>query len=94
MFKFSEYFKNYNVSFYHYKKDTCSKCDEFNDKLKSSMPPQEVENIGELKSKHLANANFARQKLRNATTHDNCLVITFDLQKVQPIPYINTSEAY
>lgn len=98
IFKFSEIFKKYNVKIYVPKKDTCARCDEFNSKLKSVASASEIEQINEAKIKHQRDAELARQKLRDAEqkaiNNDKVLCITFDLEKVHPLPYMNTSVAF
>lgn len=98
IFKFAQIFKSYNVSFYIPKKDTCNKCDEFKIKLKSHISVSEIHSLEAARLQHHNDAEHARQQLRDAVeltkVSENTLCITFDLQKVLPIPYLTTNVAY
>lgn len=92
-------FQKLNFSFYKPKKDTCSKCDEYKAKIKGSLNESDKEGLISSHLLHLSNAKNARNKLKVAeglskSADSSTLTFTFDLEKTQPIPYINTSVAY
>lgn len=78
----------YNVGFYVPKKDTCSHCDKY----KHSGGDEDDRML------HLRRAEDARSLLRSkekeSEENQEILCITFDMQKTQPLPYLNTSVAF
>ena len=92
-------FSTYNIGFYIPKKDTCATCDKLDAKLKSGVQDPEAKNIKEVLASHHQEASQARHELKKAEMlcrdpKSKLLCFTFDLQKTQPIPYINTSVAF
>lgn len=87
----------YDVSIYRPKADSCQRCDAFNVKLKCVQEEERSEMI-KILNNHQNRAAAVRLDLRNATkdakTNTNLLVFTFDMQKTQPLPAINTSVAF
>ena len=88
---FIKEFRKLNISIYKPKADTCSKCDEF--KASGSKDDKSEEH-----QDHLQRASDARKYLHTieklGKARDDTLVISFDMQKTQPMPYIQTSVAF
>lgn len=96
---FRKEFKKLNVSFYVPKRDTCGKCDEFKASLDSCQSQGEEREVIESRHRtHKTNAECARKKLKDAEKRSkqepSFLCFTFDLEKTQPIPYLNTNVVY
>lgn len=96
---FNKKLDEFNVSFYKPKKDTCSRCDEY----KAAISNQDVseerrKKMEEEHQEHLKRASEARKLLKNTEqlcrTQAENLVFTFDMEKTQPMPHINTSVAF
>jgi hypothetical protein len=98
MFVFRKLFHQYNVSIYIPKKDTCSVCDCHQAKRKGDLSEAERTTLETESKEHLKRASSARNELRKATElskeNPRILAFTFDLEKTQPLPYINTSSAF
>ena len=96
---FRKIVKEHNLNVYVPKKDTCAKCDAHKMTLKQNLAPDQLSIITAKFDEHRKNAENAREKLKAATlearkSDSKLLCFTFDLQKTQPIPYINTSVAF
>jgi len=95
---FVKRFKNYNVGIYIPKKDTCNKCDELKIKLQSTEDEEQKHISQKLMEEHQKRAQDARKLLQDrskeAKNNGNLLSFSYDLQKTQPIPYLNTNRAY
>jgi len=88
---------SFNLSFHHPVKDSFKKCDIF--KAELNAPSCSDDNRATLERDHelhLRKAEKARASLKHdSETHEvNRDVITFDLQKVMPVPFLSTNEAY
>ena len=93
---FDKIFKEYNVSIYISRMDTCKYCDEYQVAIENGCPnAEEMKNSHEV---HLSRAERARLELQLATSearsNDALLVFTFDMEKTQPLPKINTSVVF
>lgn len=91
--------KDYNVSFYVPKTDSCNKCDKYHILLGTDLTNDERLNIEKNRKEHWDRAESARTMLRNMKSTasedgSNILVFSFDLQKTQPIPFLKVNEAY
>ena len=91
--------KEYNVSFYVPKTDSCNKCEKFKILLDTDLSAHERSLVEENRKEHWERAESARVKLREIKSiaseeASNILAFTFDLQKTQPIPYLKVNEAY
>ena len=96
---FRKCLKDYNISIYIPKTDTCAKCDSYKIKIKENITENEKKIAKEEHQKHLKRAEDARTELKNRGTESKIpesklLCFTFDLQKTQPVPYLNTSVVY
>lgn len=89
--------KEFNLSFYHPKTDTC-KCDMLNNAMKMAKEDFQKKELSTQHELHLHMAEQARTSKHNdisACVKDNTkYIITFDLQKMLPTPYLNTNVAY
>ena len=88
---------SYNVGIYIPKKDTCQLCDRFNIQIQGAT--QESKSmLNESHQAHLTKASFARTYLQGMTSeakkNPSLLCFTFDIEKTQPMPYINTSVVF
>lgn len=90
----SIFYRYFNLRCKGLKKDTCSRCDAFNIKIKASTGEEQVKLIEE-KMKHLKRADDLRNNmnkdLMQAKTDENFECLTFDLEKTLPLPRIPTS---
>ena len=91
--------KRFNVSIYVPKTDTCSTCDSINAKLKSKLTLQQRIDTQEESKKHLERANFARNLLKSTgleskQENSKLLCFSFDMERTQPIPYLETSVVF
>jgi len=94
---FNKHFKAYNIGIYVPRTDTCQTCDSF--KMKESCASEEEKELLKTQhSDHLTRAELARKRLSQATedvkTQSDLLVFTFDMQKNQPLPRLDTSVAF
>lgn len=94
---FCKILREFNVGIYRPKTDTCQVCDALSIKLKCA----DAENKSRLEDEiiiHHNRASAARTDLQNATqdakTNKNLLVFTFDMEKVQSLPAMNTSVVF
>ena len=97
---------SFNLYFHQPDKDTCKKCDKFKAELSSPSCTGDNKRVLECQHElHLRKAEKARSCLKADSENPvNQLsdsepvvkrdVITFDLQKVMPIPSLSTNEAY
>ena len=95
--QFMTILKSNKIKFITPRQDTCRRCDELNIKLKDATE-EEKQNLIHEREKHHEEAQAARDLLSSASTEarlDNeILVFTFDLEKTQPLPFIQTSVAF
>ena len=81
-------FNKLNISIYKPKTDTCSKCDMYNATKEKAEEHRE----------HLKRASDARKYMKDKESlgkeREDILVISFDMQKTQPMPHIQTSVAF
>ena len=97
---FLKIFQNYNVRIYVLKQDTCKFCDQFQNKIISGILNESER--GELENSRLVHQKRAEEiqsqlKLVQCELKNNSsktLGISFDMQKVQPLPKISTSTVY
>ena len=79
-------------------KDTCSKCDSYEVKMKASDNENTITQLKSEKECHLQNAEKGRQARREdaikARENESVYGITFDLEKALPFPVLTTSIAY
>jgi hypothetical protein len=91
-------FKKFNVPIYRNKSDTCQRCDSLTTKLRTTDLEEEKEEIRAALATHQQRAEQARNELRNSTenakTNNNFIVFTFDMEKTQPLPALNTSVVF
>ena len=90
-------FKQYNIGIYVPRSDTCQICDAGAIKMKHSTE-EEQEVIKKDLEMHLRLAEKAREHLREATAESkvspSLLTFTFDMQKNQPLPRLQTSVVF
>ena len=96
---FKREIEKYNVKIYLPKKDTCSQCDQNNAKLKGELSEEERRNVIASSEMHKKRAEYARKilkekELESRSPNSKLLCLTFDLEKTQPIPYLNTSVVF
>ncbi|CAH0587826.1 unnamed protein product [Chrysodeixis includens] len=88
------FYKDFNLRCKALKKDTCSRCDAFNNKIKTSTGEEQAK-LNEEKMKHLKRAedlrNDMNKDLMQAKTDENFECLTYDLEKTLPLPRIPTS---
>lgn len=95
---FRTIFSQYDVGFYVPKADTCATCDAF--KASTPLPvANEEKSEAQLEwENHQERANAAREAMEVATARakedTSRMVFTFDLEKTQPLPYMQTSVAF
>ena len=98
MSSFRTIFNTYNVDIYVPKKDRCSICDHYKMKSMTQIIADERKKIDEEFKIHKHRATSAWQELRDmekeCKADKKLLCFTFDLEKNQPIPYINVSVAF
>ena len=96
--QFRKLLNNYNIRFYIPKTDTCQKCDKLKMKISSTNVAEEKNKWLEELRDHHERANEARKVLQHisdeATGEGKTLFFTFDLEKTQPLPYLNTSVVF
>ena len=89
--------ENFNLSFHPPTKDTCDKCDSIKASLKTANE-EEKKILESQKESHLAKADAVYHQKRldkeHAEQSDDCIMATFDLQKVLPCPLLRTGIAY
>ena len=93
---FVKEYKKTNITIYKLKQDTCQKCDSIKQKLDKCADDNQRSQLIEEKEVHHTKAKLAREKLKLASEcqDQNTLSFTFDMQKITPIPYIQTSVVY
>lgn len=96
---FNKIFKSYNIGIYVPRTDTCKTCDQFQVELGRSTIDENEKNLILInKNSHHARATFVRDKLNTATALSkvtgSLLVFTFDMEKTQPFPKMNTSVVF
>ena len=93
---FQREFKKMNVNIYKPKTDTCQKCDYLQQNISKTEDIPTKDNLIKERDIHHAKAKRAREELKSATANEslNVLAFTFDMQKIQPIPFIQTSTVY
>ena len=93
---FQREFKKMNVNIYKPKTDTCQKCDYLQQNISKTEAIPTKDNLIKERDIHHAKAKRAREELKSATANEslNVLAFTFDMQKIQPIPFIQTSTVY
>ena len=94
---FYRVFKQYNIGIYVPKTDTCQLCDSGAIKMKFSAE-EEKDKIKKDLEIHLGLAEKAREHLKQATAESkvspSLLTFTFDMQKNQPLPRLQTSVVF
>lgn len=89
------FYKHFNLRCKPLKKDTCTRCDTFNIKLKNTESNSEKEKIKFDKDTHLKKAEEMRKHMKKdllkAKTDKEFECLTFDLEKTLPLPRIPTS---
>lgn len=94
---FNNIFATYNIGLYVPKTDTCQFCDSTAMKLKTLEGEDKLE-CESARDKHHARAERALNSLREATARAkvglSLLIFTFDMQKTQPLPRLNTSVVF
>lgn len=98
-FVFDNSLKNYNISFYKPKKDTCSNCDNYKSSiLNADLTASRKLELEDNHKMHLKRASDARTSLRSvealAKNNPKTIALSFDMEKTQPMPHINTSVAF
>lgn len=95
---FRKVFKESNLRFYVPKTDTCSTCDQHQAQRKGELTETEKTSLEKESKDHIDRAEAAREEMRVSTKESRengrILCFSFDLQKTQPLPYINTSVAF
>ena len=87
--------KNNNIGVYLPKTDTCQRCDKFKAQLQSGISDEERRSLQHEQQIHHARAAACRDLLKEAKNEpSHTLVITFDMQKTQPLPQLTTSVVY
>lgn len=90
--------EEYNISFKKPYNDTCATCDKYELLLKSVKDVDEKLRIENQKMEHLNLADSAcKEKRRDklaCKTNPNLLVVSFDLQKCLPTPYLKSSISF
>ena len=93
---FNKFFKDYNISIYVHRMDTCKYCDEFK-VLQDQCHTQRPEIVLQQREHH-QRAEQARLELQlaeaEAKANHELLVFTFDMEKTQPLPKMNTSVVF
>lgn len=90
---------DFNLHFYHPRKDTCQKCDFFKSKVNATTNEEEKCLITQDHDLHLEKAEKARNCLKSdqdliGSDPDCYFGFTFDLQKALPYPKLTVSVAY
>ena len=92
---FEKIFKEYNISIYINRMETCKYCDEYLMALEKTVCSNGDEKKHE---NHLSRAECARLELKLSTSEakssNSLLVFSFDMEKSQPLPKINSSVAF
>lgn len=87
--------ENFNLSFSTPKSDVCSICEE--NEIKLLAAPENVQIKNKLEN-HKIEANLGQAMLKldyqRASTHENEIFISMDLQQAFPLPFLNVSEAF
>ena len=93
---FQRMFKEMNINIYKPKTDTCPKCDYLQHNISKTEDIATKVRLIKERDMHHARAKRAREELKSATANEslNVLAFTFDMQKIQPIPFIQTSTVY
>ena len=96
---FREQLKKYNISIYVPRKHTCAKCDQHRIMINNNLSEEQLKKAKDDHQKHLIRAEDARKELKEKgkeaqEPESKLLCFSFDFQKTQPIPYLNTSVAY
>lgn len=90
--KFTEIVKRFNLKFKGRNKDTCNTCDMLNMKSKAG------EDVKELLEYHQDKAKWLRQQmykdLEDAVENESLECLTFDFQKVQQLPRLESNLVY
>lgn len=88
------FYTNFDLHCKSLKKDTCSRCDTFKNKINNSTG-EEKEKLHEEHKIHLKRADdlrsFMNEDLRQAETDIHFECLTYDLEKTLPLPRIPTS---
>lgn len=90
--KFTEIFKRYDLKFKGRNKDTCNTCDILNMKSKAGMDVQEQLENHHKKAQWLRKLMF--KDLQEAVIDESLECLTFDFQKVQAVPRLETNLVY
>ena len=87
--------KYFTLSFHHPVKDSCKRCDIFKAEIDNCSGNRKATLLRQHEL-HLRKAEKARSGLMSDSTNPDGTadVITFDLQKVMPVPLLSTNEAY
>lgn len=89
---FTKIFDRFNLKFKGRNKDTCKTCDFLHARSKTGEDVEEVLNLHHEKAESLR--NYMRDDLKAAESNDSLEVLTYDFQKVQPLPSFETSIIY
>lgn len=90
--KFTEVFNRFNLKFKGRNKDTCNICDVLDMRRKAGDDVKEM--IDKHHDKALSLRKLMFQDLEAAVNDDSLEVLTFDFQKVQPLPRLETNLVY
>lgn len=95
-FYYNVFHTKFNLSFKPPSKDTCTRCDELEMKIKVEQDGDKKNSLINEKQRHLSKANMARASLKQdqESASDSVYVATFDLQKALPFPKLTESIAY
>lgn len=88
-------FSEYNIGFGYPRSDTCSICDQFNQKLND--PDSDKAQLAIDKELHLRKAEAFRQKKRlykEQARSGEILCISFDFMQNLPLPHLKTNEVF
>lgn len=95
---FESVLKELNIKIYVPRTDTCKTCDNLNIKIKATEDEATKITLITQRSDHHQRAQHARDQLKLANVQSknnpNLLAFTFDLERTQPLPHINTSVAF
>lgn len=95
---FKRVFKPMKLKFKKNHTDTCSKCDEFDMKIKCTTDEEEKLRIEKEHELHLRKAQKAYdlkdEKIKEAETDETKRVLVFDLEQCLPTPDVSTGKVY
>lgn len=93
------YFKdNFNISFGSPRSDTCTKCDEFENKLKLPLSEEELSHVKRDKLLHITKAQVffdaLKEKTEEAKNNPEVEALCFDHQQNAPLPKVPSGDAF